>query len=118
MRKVYIISTQFILMVEQVSTVQAETSKKVLSESFIVSLLGSGIVLGYIIACFTALIYLLWLITNIYELLVGLSIFYDLMAYSSIWIGLLIAIGFLAGNILAIILISSIIRTIIKAIKN
>ncbi len=105
-------------MVEQVSLVQTETSEKNLSDSVMVSLIGSGIVIGYFIACFAALIYVLWLITNIYELLVGLSIFYDLILYSSIWMGLLFAIAFLALNILAILLVTSIIRLITKAVKR
>lgn len=105
-------------MAEQVSLVQTETSEKNLSDSVIVSLIGSGIVLGYFIACFTALIYVLWLITNIYELLVGLSIFYDLILYSSIWMGLFFAIVFLALNVLAIFLIIYIIKLITKAVKR
>ncbi|MCK4896662.1 MAG: hypothetical protein KAS47_07630 [Candidatus Heimdallarchaeota archaeon] len=105
-------------MAEQVSLVQKETSEKALSESFVASLLGTGIVLGYIIACFAALIYVLWLITNIYELLVGLSIFYDLMTYSNIWIGLLIAIGFLAINILALFIILYLVRLIMKLFRK
>ncbi len=105
-------------MAEQASLVQTETSDKTLSESLIVSLLGSGIVLGYIIACFAALIYLLWLITNMYELLVGLSIFYDLTRYTTIWLGLLLAIVFLAMNFLALFLIIFLVRIITKAIKK
>ncbi len=105
-------------MVEQVSLVQTETSEKNLSDSVIVSLIGSGIVLGYFVACFTALIYVLWLITNIYELLVGLSIFYDLILYSSIWMGLFFSLAFLALNILAILLVTFIIRLITKAVKR
>ncbi|MCK4972093.1 MAG: hypothetical protein KAS52_02150 [Candidatus Heimdallarchaeota archaeon] len=105
-------------MAEQVSLVQKETSEKALSESFVASLLGTGIVLGYIIACFAALIYVLWLITNIYELLVGLSVFYDLMTYSNIWIGLLIAIGFLAINILALFIILYLVRLIMKLFRK
>ena len=105
-------------MAEQVYPVQTETSQTDPIESFKAFILGSGIVLGYIFACFAALIYVLWLITNIYELLVGLSIFYDLMSYSNVWIGLLIAIGFLAINFLAIALIFYIVRLIVKVIKN
>ncbi|MHA1557718.1 MAG: hypothetical protein ACTSPM_12390 [Candidatus Heimdallarchaeota archaeon] len=105
-------------MAEQVSILQTETSEKDFSESIIVFLIGSGIVLGYIVACFVALLYLLWMITNIYELLVGLSIFYDLVRYTTIWMGLPLAIGFLVLNVLAIFIVIFIIRRIIRAIKK
>lgn len=105
-------------MVEQVYPVQTETAENDFIESSKAFIVGSGIVLGYITVCFAALIYVLWLITNIYELLVGLSIFYDLIRYSNVWVGLLIAIGFLALNFLAISIIFYIVRLIIKAIKN
>lgn len=105
-------------MIDQVSNEYIEVSEGGNAELFKASALGFVLVLGYIVTGFVTVIYLLWLITNIYELLVGLSIFYLYVPYLSVWIGLIFSIGFLAANILVLFFVVFIIRIITKAIKN
>ncbi|MHA1347536.1 MAG: hypothetical protein ACTSU7_01095 [Candidatus Heimdallarchaeaceae archaeon] len=105
-------------MAEQVSLVQAEVSDNDLVESSKAMVLGSGIVVGYLAIGFAILLYLLWLITNIYELLIGNSFIYDSITYFSIWSGLFLAFVFIGANILALYLIIFISNKIVKAIKK
>ncbi len=105
-------------MVNQVSNEQVEISKGGNLELFKASALGFGLVSGYFVAGFAAIIYLLWLITNMYSILIGGSILYQLFPYTSIWIGLLLTIVFIVLNVLILAAIIYLIGLISKIFKS